>query len=134
MKSQQQISLDKCFDNYETVQVHHLDMLKSDQTPDLEQMTKERNTVFQFLKTTLESFVTKTGMQHGDESLSILSGYETRLATLMELDGQISNEIKKYKDFLKINLNHMKKGKTAMNGYKSTGTISPKPRVLSMNQ
>ena len=134
MKNHQQISLDEHFDNYENLQVNHLDILKSDTSPDLEQMTKERNIIFEVLKTTLESFIGNAGTQHGKDSLSILSQYETRLAVLMKLDDDISDEIKKYRTLLKINLNHMKKGKAAMNGYKKTGTNSPNPRVLSMNR
>lgn len=126
--------LDQHFCRYENLQVQHLDIFKSDQMPNLEKMTNDRNDRFELLKTALESYVQNAASQQNDNTMNILSEYETRLGVLMKLDEQISDEIKKHKAMLRANLNHMKKGKTAMKGYKNTGSTSPKPCVFSMDR
>ncbi|MBU1340938.1 MAG: hypothetical protein KKE44_00310 [Proteobacteria bacterium] len=127
-------NIENCFSRYEELQVRHLAVMESENLPDLDLMTRERETVFHLLKTALESFMETAGTQYGTDSLSVLSRYEDRLASMMKLDDKIAIEIKRHRDSLKVNLNLMKKGKAAMNGYRRAGTNSKNPRVLSMNR
>lgn len=124
--------LNDCFCNYEKVQTRHLDSLNSDSVPDIALMISERANVFDILKTTLEVFIKNAGNK--SENLSILTRYETRLASIMTLDEQIKKHIQKHRNNLKDGLNHMKKGKLAMAGYSSTGKNPKAPCVLSMNR
>jgi cell fate (sporulation/competence/biofilm development) regulator YlbF (YheA/YmcA/DUF963 family) len=124
----------KCFDNYEKIQTQHLKAMRSEGSPDLKLMTREREGVFQNLKDNLEAMMENAGLDHGTDCISDLSKYENRLASIMKLDEEISIEIKNYRDSLKNSLNHMKKGKAAMDGYKNAGTNPQSPRVLSMNR
>ncbi|MCD4734680.1 MAG: hypothetical protein K8R53_01430 [Bacteroidales bacterium] len=126
--------IENCFDDYEKIQIQHLKIIRSNSNPNLDVMTRERETVFQTLKVNLEAMMENAGLIHGTDCISELSKHEDRLNSIMNLDQEISIEIKKYRDSLKNSLNHMKKGKAAMNGYRVAGTNSPTPRVLSMNR
>ncbi len=126
--------IEECFDHYEKIQLQHLHILQSNTVPDLNLMTRDREKIFQILKTNLETMMENAGLTHRTDSISDLGKYENRLNAIMKLDEAISIEIKKYRDTLKTNLNRMKKGKAAMNGYRMAGTTSPNPHVLSMNR
>lgn len=125
--------LDDSFIHYEQLQARHLDMMNSNTLPDLELMTKERNASFMNLKQALDIIMETAGIQK--TGISVLTQYEKRLVSMMALDEKITIEIEKHRDLLKINLNRMKKGMTAMSGYKNAGIKrSESPCVLSMNR
>ncbi len=126
-------NLDNSFIHYEQIQVRHLDIMKSEALPDLELMTKERNASFLNLKQCLDGYVKTAGTKKN--GISVLAQYEERLVTMMALDEKITKAIEKHRDLLKINLNLMKKGMTAMSGYKKAGiSKSGDPCVISMNR
>ena len=126
--------LERCLSNYEKIQAHHLCQMQSETLPDLELMNTERAGAFRTLKAALDTFMGNAGTIYGSDSLSMLSGYEQIVSSMMELDEKIAIEIKKHKDRLKADLARMKKGKQAITGYKSTGTVLSSPKVVSMNR
>lgn len=126
--------IENSFNEYENLQAQHLEILKSDQIPDLEGMNNERNEVFRLLKASLEIAMGSAVQDRGKKnSIHLLKKYEIRLNRIIQLDDKISIEIKKYQDLLKSSLNRIKKGKNAMNGYKKAGVNPSNPCVLSMN-
>ncbi len=126
--------IDACFLEYEDLQRRHLALLKSENLPDVALMTIEREKVFCALKNSLNDFVQSAAGQTATDYLSELKQFEIRLNSIMQLDDKITNEIIKYKSELKTNLNRVRKGQVAMNGYKGTVKRSQRPHVLSMNR
>ncbi len=126
--------LELCLTNYEKIQAHHLYQMQSEALPDLELMNTERAYAFKSLKTALDTFMGNAGTIYGSDSVSILTGYEQRVSSMMALDEKIAIEIKKHKNRLKADLVRMKKGKQAITGYKSTGAVLSSPKVVSMNR
>lgn len=125
--------IETSFIDYEQTQVRHLDMMNSDALPDLELMTRERDASFLVLKQALDGYMKTAGTQKN--GILILTRYENRLVSMMALDEKIAMAIEKHRDLLKINLNRMKKGMTAMSGYKKAGISKPgTPCVVSMNR
>jgi len=136
MKLEQNISnIENCFNSYENIQIQHLDIMKSKDLPNLDLLTQERTTVFQILKTALDTFMENAGSLYGSDSLSAISRYEGKLASILKLDEDIAIEIKKHQEHLKVSLARLKKGKTALNGYRKAGTQTTlKPFVLNIDR
>lgn len=131
---QNNLIIEDSFNNYEKIQNHHLEILRSDCIPDLELMTVEREKLFLILKNNLENMMKNAGLNHGTDCVDMLSRYEDKLNLIRKLDDEISIEIKKYRDILKTDLNRMKQGKTAMSGYMNANGNVSNPCVLSMNR
>lgn len=132
--NQHKNNIENHFKIYETVQTNHLSILKSEQIPDLNAMTTEREKSFVNLKKSLDNLIGNAGSIGGTKSISLLTQFENRLNIIMSLDEQIEAEIKKYRVELKKNLNHMKQGKAAMKGYSPMGADPNRPHVVSMNR
>ncbi len=111
--------LEICFTEYENLQNLHLDVMKNEPMPDVARMTQDRDMAFDKLKQNINDFVENAGSHGGTDSISVLTGYETRLSSIMDVSEELSKAILKYQDNLKINLAKIKQNKAAMQGYKS---------------
>lgn len=134
MHQQQTAIIEDAFSVYEKVQQEHLSTLQDGGMPDLALMGRQRDAAFKALKTSLDDYMINAGSSNKTGAINRLNGFQTRVADLMALDDQISNEIKKYKIQLMKNLNRVNKGKTALKGYKDSSPRGKGPRVLSMNR
>lgn len=126
--------LNEKFGMYESLQERHLNIMKTQEMPDLNIMTLERKHASSELQKVLQQFMDVAGSLGGTKSITILTRFEGRLNTIMELDETISTEIQKHRDWLKNNLSLMKKGKQAVRGYKTAGTIPNQARVFSISR
>lgn len=128
--------INDCIKDYEALQARHLHTMVSDDFPDVEQMSSERKEVFDILKASLETYISGPISNQSSEKdkLRTLSEYQDKVSDIMILDEKLAVEIKKHKARLKDQLNNMKKGKMAINGYKNIHNSDQRPRVLSMNR
>ncbi|MCG8685538.1 MAG: hypothetical protein MI892_11725 [Desulfobacterales bacterium] len=124
----------KRFQDYEDLQESHLNLLRTEQLPDLSKMTMERKIASDELQKALNGFMENAGLLHGGSSLNVLNRFENRLGTLLKVDDSIAVEIEKHRDELKKSLNRLKHGNKAMQGYRPADTHRNKPRVLSINR
>ncbi len=111
--------LETCFTEYENLQNLHLDVMKNEPMPDIARMTQDRDIAFDKLKQNINDFVGNAGSYGGTGSISVLTEYETRLSSIMDVSEELSKAILVYRENLKINLAKIKQNKTAMQGYKS---------------
>ncbi len=124
----------KRFQAYEDLQESHLNLLRTEQLPNLSKMTMERKIASDELQEALNGFMENAGLLHGGSSLNVLNRFETRLGTILKVDDSIAVEIEKHRDELKKTLNRLKHGNKAMQGYRPADTPRNKPRVLSINR
>jgi len=114
--------LELCFTVYENLQNLHLDVMENEPMPDIARMTEERDNAFAKLKQKLNSFVQNAGSNGGLENVPVLSEYETRLTSIMDVSEKLSKAILKYRGNLKTDLEKMQQSKAAMRGYKAVNT------------
>ena len=124
----------KRFQAYEDLQESHLNLLRTEQLPNLSKMTMERKIASDELQEALNGFMENAGLLHGGSSLNVLNRFETRLGTILKVDDSIAVEIEKHRNELKKTLNRLKHGNKAMQGYRPADTPRNKPRVLSINR
>ncbi len=130
-----QKKVDQCFDAYEKMQTRHLKMMQTSTLPDLEAMTRERDTIFLDLQQHIERLLENAGTSGHERILDDLTGYQHRLTQINELDGKIGFEIQQHQGRLKTALTRMKVGQSAMKGYGQTaGSDFSGPRVISMDR
>ena len=111
--------LELSFIEYENLQAEHIDIMKNEPLPDIAAMTQKRDDSFIKLKHNLDRFVKNAGSHGGADSLSDLTAYETRLASIMDVSQELSKVILEYKDKLTEGLAKLQQGKAAMQGYKT---------------
>lgn len=111
--------LELCFTEYESLQNLHLDAMKNESMPDIARMTQDRDKAFEKLKQKINDFVGNAGSHGGENSLPVLTEFETRLTSIMDVSEELSKAIFKYRDNLKTDLAKMQQGKAAMKGYKA---------------
>jgi len=126
--------IEKSFREYEIIQEQHLNIMQTNQLPDLKTMTQERDAAFFNLTEILNKFIENAGTIGGQDSLPILTQFEGRLSSILAVDEKISFEINKHRSRLQKSLEQLKQGKIAMQGYKMTGKNPNHPCVLSMNR
>lgn len=134
--AQHEKNIEQSFENYESLQIRHLDMMKQEDLPlpDLKAMTLERKQSSDHLQTVLNRFMENAGSIGHNKSVSVLTRFEFRLNQIMTLDESISAAIQLHRDTLKKNLLHLKKGKQAIKGYRSAGTAPSQPRVFRISR
>ena len=116
---------------YETLQQKHLLMLEESlQTVDIEMMHKERTAIFADLKKHLEFFA-RTATT---DTVNSAKDIEKRISTIMEIDQQLADGIKEYKNGINDRMKTVQHGKKAMAGYKHNFGNQNRPAVLSMNR
>lgn len=125
--------IEKCFKEYQTLQVEHLELLSGDSMPDLALMTRNRDRTFSQLTMALEKFIGHVQQIQSTESLPVLKEFETKFVSIVNLDDQIRDKIVAVKKNLMADLSRIQKGKTAMTGYRTPGARQNRPHVLSMN-
>ncbi len=128
------IKIEKNLIAYEELQGLHLGILEKDEFPDIETMTQQRNETFACLKTSLDELLSNAGALDEEKSIAILKRFESKIASIMACDDKLATQIKKHQTNIKNNLNHMKQGKAALQGYGSAGKNPRRPSVLSMNR
>ncbi len=111
--------LELCFTEYEEIQTLHLKVMREEPMPDIALMTEERDKVFARLKKNIDGSIANAGSNGGKETVSVLAGFEARLASIMDVSEELSRAIQGYQDNLKTNLAKMQIGKAAMHGYKA---------------
>lgn len=126
--------LNETFEMYESLQESHLNTMRTQELPDLNTMTSDRRRASADLQKVLQAFMDVAGSLGGTKSLAVLSKFEVRLNTIMELDEALSTEIEKHRDWIKKNLSHIKKGRQAVRGYKTAGAPPGQPRVFSISR
>lgn len=131
---QHKLSVKQRFKEYEAIQETHIRILDGDRTPDINLMNQDRKNAFLNLKLALEKFMQYAESVNDTNSVPALKKFESRVGSIMSLDNKIETRIKKYRKELNTNLNHIKKGKMVLNGYRHAGTSQNRPHVLSMNQ
>ena len=134
MKNQEIDHIHQRFEAYEDLQSRHLDLLRTNELPDLGQMTLERKTASDDLQLALNKFTENAGLFGGQDNLNVLTRFEARLGSILELDETIGFEIERHRDWLKKELNQLKLGKKAMQGYRPADTPRNKPRVISISR
>ena len=122
------------FRAYEDLQSSHLNMLKTQEMPDLGLMTRERKRASDSLQEALNGFTDNAAFIGGQKGLTVLTMFEARLGSILKLDGTIALEVKKHRDRLKKNMSQLKKGKTAIQGYRPADPPRNKPRVISISR
>jgi hypothetical protein len=127
------VSIEEKIAAYEAIQKAHLDKLKILETPDLKEMKHERRLVANDLKSALTQLIKNTHTVLKDK-ISIPDDIEKSLSRITEVDNIITQEIKRHQERLIKRMNQLKKGKTAVQGYKHVGHFSGRPRVLSISR
>ncbi|WP_321494903.1 hypothetical protein [uncultured Desulfobacter sp.] len=116
---------------YETLQARHLDLLKAEQLPDIAQMTIERRSVSENLKSAIEEFIStvtqSTSLSDGQEMEEI----KQRLGLILRVDETIGIEIQRHKKQLEKSLKHLKHGKTTLANYRPS---KDRPRLISISR
>ncbi len=133
--SQQEQEIEQRFLDYESLQTRHLNMMKNIDLPKMKALTQERKQASDYLQSALNRFMENAGSLGQSKSLTLLSKFESRLNTIMELDERIASEIERHRGLMRDELNKMKKGKKAIEGYGSAAT-PPKnqPRVFNISR
>ena len=133
--SQHEQEIEQRFLYYESLQARHLDLMKNVNLPDVKTLTQERKQASDDLQATLNRFMGNAGSLGQSKSLPLLSKFESRLNTIMELDERIASEIERHRGVMKKELNQMKQGKKVIEGYGSAAS-PPKnqPRVFSISR
>lgn len=130
--TQQIHDIEALFSAYESLQSRHLELLKSQDIPDLKTMTKDREEVSDRLQAGLNDFMANAGSIKG--GVRLLTDYETRLNAIMALDERIAAEIQRHREELKKALARMKQGKRAMTGYQASGKPVQTSRVFNLSR
>jgi hypothetical protein len=127
--------IEQRFLDYESLQARHLDMMKRTNLPDMKALTQERKQASDDLQTALNRFMENAGSLGRSKSIPLLSKFESRLNTIMELDERIASEIERHRGVMKKELSQMKQGKKAIEGYGSAATPQKgRPRVFSISR
>ena len=119
---------------YEDLQDRHLTLLKSELLPDLPQMTRERRSASNDLKTAINDFIATAESSDEPENISTLNQLKQRLGLILKVDETIGVEIQKHKILLEKSMGQLKHGKKALQGYRPTGLSTNRPRVLSISR
>lgn len=120
----------QCSD-YETLQNKHLDLLKSEQLPDLAQMTIERRSASEKLKNAINEFISTTGQSGSLSDAPKMEKLKQRLGLILRVDETIGVEIQRHKNQLEKSLKHLKHGKTTLKSY---GPSKDSPRLISISR
>ena len=129
-----QDKIDDCFAGYEALQERHLALLKDPTISDISEITAERKAASASLQRALDEFMGQAGSLGKEKSIEMLTDIKTRLDQILKLDEVIAIEVEKHRDQLKTNLNRLKKGKAAMQGYRPAGAVKGGPRVFSISR
>ena len=134
--SEHKYKIEQEFGSYEDLQARHLIMIQKEdiELPMIKALTDERKNASARLQSTLNRFMENAGQLATEDSLTLLSKYESRLNSIMVLDERIAAEIEIHKDLIKKQLIQMKQGKHAMQGYKSAAKPISSPRVFSLSR
>nr|WP_320015822.1 hypothetical protein [uncultured Desulfobacter sp.] len=116
---------------YENLQNRHLDLLKSEQLPDLAQMTIERRGASEKLKTAINEFISTTGRFKSSSDAHKMGTLKQRLGLILKVDETIGLEIQRHKKQLEKSLKHLKHGKTTLKSYRPS---KDSPRLISISR
>jgi len=120
------------FKAYEAIQTKHIHIMRTEALPDLDTMTRDRETAFLELKQALDQFMATLSTQGKSDMIQELENFEKNIQSVARLDEILTNEVQTYKERLKKHLNQLKQGKTAMSGYRPQNPNANRPHVFSM--
>lgn len=116
---------------YENLQNRHLDLLKSEQLPDLAQMTIERRGGSENLKSAINEFTRTTGQSQSPSDAHKMATLKQRLGLILKVDETIGVEIQRHKSQLEKSLKYLKHGKTTLENYRPS---KDSPRLISISR
>ena len=122
--------LNQTFKEYENFQIKHINIVKTNNIPNIRKISNEREQAFKKLKICLIKLAHDTKYKN-NKSINILSLYSKRLQKIMNQDDILKDEIKLYKKKLGKKLKQMKKGKQALRGYSLKDSL---PVIIKSNQ
>ena len=118
--------LSASFEQYKATQEAILKSFETESHLDLEKYNFERSKAFEYLKNQL-TIMLKRVRGNKNDAHRFSQVCQERLASIMEKDKVLVNEISKYREQLAQNLKLLGKGKTALAGYgRLSSTTSPK--------
>ena len=85
---------------YENLQNRHLELLKTEQLPDLAQMTIERRSASEKLKNAINEFIRTTGVSKSPSDAHNMKKLKQRLGLILKVDENIGVEIQRHKNQL----------------------------------
>lgn len=116
---------------YENLQNRHLDLLRTEQLPDLAQMTIERRGASENLKNAINEFISITDQSESLSDVQKLTELKQRLGLILRVDETIGVEIQRHKNQLEKSLKHLKCGKTTLESYRPS---KDRPRLISISR
>jgi hypothetical protein len=118
--------LSASFEQYKATQEAFLKSFETENHLDLEKYNFERSKAFEYLKNQL-TIMLKRIRGNKNDAHRFSQACQERLASIMEKDKVLANEISKYREQLAQNLKPLLKGKKALAGYgRLSSTTSPK--------
>ncbi|WP_035238647.1 hypothetical protein [Desulfobacter vibrioformis] len=116
---------------YENLQNRHLDLLRTEQLPDLAQMTIERRNASEKLKRAINEFISTTDQSESLSDSQKMEDLKQRLGLILRVDETIGIEIQRHKSQLEKSLKHLKHGKTTLERYRPS---KDRPKFISISR
>ncbi|SDT85710.1 hypothetical protein [Desulfobacula phenolica] len=126
-------AVEATLDRLNDLQAIHLASFDSQDLPDLEQQSAERDTEVAQLMRDINILVEQVDIKNEVETKSRFLFFNDLITGLLEQNKALETKIHAIRNNLKNSMKHVSKGKNVIGSYRSSAAVNYKPKVISIS-
>ncbi|MCP3941176.1 MAG: hypothetical protein GY710_06815 [Desulfobacteraceae bacterium] len=111
---------------------NHMESFDNKELPNLEKQSSDRAIEVDKLMKKVGKLIDSVQAQANADTKSMIIALNDRVTILLEQNKVLKKKVDASREDIKKNMKHIAKGKKVINSYKSSGSVSNKPKVLNI--